>query len=179
MSNLIESYKVFLSTLDKDNVLNYMFYCSSILDSQIELYDVLKHFDVDVSVHSNEDQIECILPSHFGADRHKSARYYSKSDTGVARVHCFKCDCTLSGFWLFHRMLRDQDKKSLDILIEYIDTFKPAISKDLFYVEDENSLEAAIEIKKKSFKNELEEFRNLKKRNIKDFKLKLLNYITI
>lgn len=169
----MQKFVQFVQSIDPSKILEYTFFLSKKLDTKVDLYKVLQYYDIAVSSKSDEEQVECKLPTHFGIDRNKSARYYSKSDTGVSRVYCFKCSSTLSAFWYFHKMEKDSDLKTSEIIIKFVKEFSVETTDDFFTFEQQEDSETS-EI---SVKQEIDYFRALKFHNLDEFSAELIIYI--
>ena len=98
------------------------FLVDNFLDFNDSAYKVLQHFGEPV-VDLERFQVTCYLPQHGSGDSKKSARYYKESDFNTDRVHCFKCQKTISGFYLFHSVKKAEGYTIHQIIEEYIKLF--------------------------------------------------------
>lgn len=169
----MQKFQDYVRSLSSQSLMEYCFFISKKLDNAVNLYQVLHYYDIDVSSKSDEEQIECKLPTHFGIDRNKSARYYSHSNSGVARVYCFKCNSTLSSFWYFYKMEKQYDLGPSEILLKFIKQFKVEISDD-FYSFNQSQEDNFSNI---PISQEIQYYRNLKFHNLNSFKKELSDYI--
>jgi len=161
-------FETYLNELDKSKVGEYLLFVSKLLDTQIDLSVVLDYFGIDVSTYSKEEQIPCLLPQHGTHDNKNSARYYRDSDTNFSRIHCFKCQKTLSGFWYFYTIQKDSDLKAFQILKNYVKIFEPEITSEFFdFEKGQNEKDEIIE---KPLEEVIQYYHSLKRRNIDQFK---------
>ena len=174
---MILKYKQFLKDLPKNEISSYIMHVSNLLNDQVEMHQVLGYYNIRSVGLINESQIPCLLPSHGGGDNHLSARYYKESQYGHSRVHCFKCDKTLSAFWYYYAIQKDADIYSLNILLDFIREFKVEIKDEFFQWEKEIEEKDTLKSNEKSLKENIEYYQNLKKTNFDKFKKELYEII--
>lgn len=167
------NFTKFINTISPLDRLNYLQYISPILDKQIEMYEVLNFYGIHVSPNDIEEQVPCKLPSHGSVDGNKSARYYKESYTNTSRVHCFKCQKTLSGFWYFYTIEKDADKKPIEILLDYLRLFKVDIKPEFYNYKTEIKKEE----KNESIKDKILYFNTLRDSNFEKYVAEVKNYI--
>lgn len=174
MNSLNDFKNILIKSSNTDISENY-FRWAQLLDAEVELYSVLNYFGIsEVGSFDRELQINCLLPNHGTRDSKKSSRYYRDSNTNTARVHCFKCDKTLSGFWYFYYIKKDSDLDRKSIMISFIDAFKPSMATD-FFLEAEKSIDTKETL---SIKQSIDINRKLKITNKEKFIEALYQLIT-
>lgn len=92
-----------------------------------QLLDPLGVYWPHLSTDESEANINCILPSHGGADRHRSGKYYQiDRNSGEYRpsVYCFKCQAMKTSLWLAHAIERERGKDLLDTFDLIYNTWK-------------------------------------------------------
>lgn len=82
-----------------------LFDLSQYYSEQIRMGSIYSYYGYELDDTSDQQQIPCLLPQHGTSDRHPSSRYYSTDrNTGILKpsVFCFKCQKTVSSFWLLY-----------------------------------------------------------------------------
>ncbi|MFA5071095.1 MAG: hypothetical protein WC511_01840 [Candidatus Pacearchaeota archaeon] len=105
-------------------------------DSRIRMGLVYQLYGHSLDDSADQQQIPCLLPSHGTTDRHPSSRFYSSDrNTGEKRhaVFCFKCQRTITPFWLLYARESQRNLKFRDIFLFISKVFKVAFPRQILY----------------------------------------------
>ena len=93
-----------------------------------------------ISSENDQEQIPCPLPTHGGVDRNPSARLYRFDRQNNKRrdsIHCFKCNKTVSMFWLAYIILKEtRDMRPIEIISEIIFRFNVPLPRNVILNQD-------------------------------------------
>lgn len=100
-----------------------LFDISEYYNAQIGMGRIYEHYGFELDDSCDQQQIPCLLPQHGTSDRHPSSRFYSTDrNTGILKpsVFCFKCQRTVSAFWLLY--MRESELHGLKTreILQYI-----------------------------------------------------------
>jgi len=155
-----------------------LFKLSPQLDFQDSAMQILEHYGVSDLFHSlDEFQINCPLPSHGTLDTLKSARYYTDSATGTDRVHCFKCQKTLTGFYIYYNIEKDAGKDLFTIVEDYIKLFDIQIDFEKLGIATTQSTSILGDIKTPEYKQQVEYIRNKKLQDPDFYRQKIMELL--